>query len=250
MTTDYEALAAIYDTLGMADFAATITPLILTYAQQHEWMGRRILDLGTGTGTSIAWFADHHYLVTGIEVDPAMLQQARARLQKQNLSADLRESDMRSLEGISSVDMVLALDSLNELASLRELEQVMTAAHTVLSSGKLFIFDLHTNQGLLGPTGDGDRLLLDDGALLVIERTSVDYERQTQHRRYTILASNGAFWERSEAHRTLRAFPVQAVMTLLRRHGFSVNSVLDTQLNPVEPGNPGVERVLLVTQKQ
>lgn len=250
MTSDYAALAAIYEQLGMAEFARSITPRLLTYVQQREWMGRRILDIGTGTGASLAWFSSHHYLATGLDHEPAMIEKAQQSLQAQGLSAELLTADMRDFSGVDSMDMALALDALNELASLRELEQVMGAVHGALGPGKLFIFDLHTTEGLLSGAGDGERLLLDEALLLVLERSAVDYERQVQSRHYTIFSGSGAHWQRSEAQRILRAYPVQAVMSLLKRCGFAVNHVLDTRLNPVEPGAPGAQRVILITQKQ
>ncbi len=246
--TDYAALAAIYDRLGFSDFATHITPRLVTYAQQNEWLGRRILDLGTGTGASLNWFCEHHYLGTGIDNNAEILSIAHNRVQ-QHSSADVIEGDIRQTS-VSGYDMTLALDVLNELSSLRDLEPVFKSAHSALNAGKLFIFDLHTTEGLFSDPGDGDSVLFEEEDLFVVERRLMDYERQIVTLNYDIFTLSGAFWEREHASRVLRAYPIQAVITLLRRSGFTVSAVLDTRLNSVEPGTSGLKRVIIVTQKQ
>ena len=78
MSDDYAVLASIYETLGMANFAETLTPRLLDYAQSHDWIGRRAVDLGCGTGASVRWFANHGYNITGIDLSPSMLQDRQA----------------------------------------------------------------------------------------------------------------------------------------------------------------------------
>lgn len=247
--SDYAALAAIYDRIGFSTFAENITPHLVTYAQQNEWMGRHVLDLGMGTGASLAWFCEHHYLATGVDRDPAMLAVVRRKIEQRSYSADLIEADLRENAGSGGYDMALALDVLNETASLRDLEPIFKAVHKALTPAKLFIFDLHTTEGLFAGASDGDRVLLDESDLLVLEQSERDFERQVVTRDYAIFTLEGAFWERESARRVLRAYPVQPVITLLRRSGFDLKAVLDTQLNAVEPGTSGLDRVIIVTQK-
>ncbi|NJL56976.1 hypothetical protein HC928_18860, partial [bacterium] len=52
-----DILAPVYDRLGLHQSAAALTPRLLTFAQQNAGWGRRILDLGCGTGGSLLWLA-------------------------------------------------------------------------------------------------------------------------------------------------------------------------------------------------
>ncbi len=74
MSDDYAVLAPLYEPLGMAAFAEALTPHLIDYAQSHDWIGRRIVDLGCGTGASVRWLANHGYNVTGIDLSPSMLK--------------------------------------------------------------------------------------------------------------------------------------------------------------------------------
>ena len=93
MTRDYAVLAPHYQRIGLAEFATKITPKLVNYAQQKGWMGRRILDLGCGTGTSLLWLAGHGYSTTGVDNSPEMLRQARQVMEAGSLHSTLVEGE-------------------------------------------------------------------------------------------------------------------------------------------------------------
>jgi 2-polyprenyl-3-methyl-5-hydroxy-6-metoxy-1,4-benzoquinol methylase len=246
----YAVLAPTYDRIGMADFAANMTGRLLTYAQQNEWLGRRIVDLGCGTGASMRWLARHGYSVTGVDIEQGMLREAEAAFEQDELTAQFITSDIRSLELADRADMVLALDVINELDSLRDLEAVFRKVHTVLGDGKLFIFDLHTIAGMAQAGLDGERILYDADDLLAFTRTAYDFERQICTTRYDVFnKQTDHCWERGTTVRVRRAYPVQAVATLLRRHGFDVMAVLNTRLEKFDLASSGVPRLIFLATK-
>ncbi|MBZ0292028.1 MAG: class I SAM-dependent methyltransferase [Anaerolineae bacterium] len=250
MPADYAILAPIYDAIGMADFAAAMTPRLIDYAQRNEWLGRRILDIGCGTGVSLHWLARHSYITTGIDNAPAMLNQARTRLDQERLNHTLREWDIRSIgPNLGNFDLVFALDVLNEVSSLRDLETVFGGVNQVLESGKIFIFDMHTIQGLTDQGTSGDNLVRHDDSLTVITKNTYDYERQVSERLYVIFQRQGDSWQRSTATRVLRAFPAQAVATLLQRSGFRSARVLNLNFEPFEPGISSAGRTIFIAEK-
>ena len=63
----YARLAPLYDDLGFSDYTSAIAPQVLTFLQQNGWLGRRILDLGCGTGVSTSFFAGVGMETTGID---------------------------------------------------------------------------------------------------------------------------------------------------------------------------------------
>jgi SAM-dependent methyltransferase len=251
LSGDIAVLAPVYDRIGLADFAENMTGRIVTYAQQNEWLGRRVLDLGCGTGQSLSWFARHgNYSVIGVDNQPRMLQAAEHRLQEASANFRLVEGDIRSLDISDQIDMALALDVINELDSLRDLEVVFKGVYGILGSGKLFVFDLHTIEGVVQAGLQGDRMIYDADDLAAFAQTVFDFERQVCTIDYGLFRQDeDGNWQREKARRLLRAYPVQAVATLLRRQGFEIMSVTDTQLDRFDLSNSRAWRVLFFARK-
>src|SRR5690606_26816745 len=99
LVAPYAALADVYDRAGLADFAAQATPHYLAFVQSLDWAGRRVLDLGCGTGISAAWLAQNGYRVVGIDNNPYMLAQAQARATPSAFDTlDFVQADMRQFD--------------------------------------------------------------------------------------------------------------------------------------------------------
>jgi predicted TPR repeat methyltransferase len=245
VSADYDVLASIYDRAGMGNFAKTMTPRLLNFAQQNEWIGRRILDLGCGTGVSTSFFSMQGLNVIGVDRSLAMLDQTRERLESQSISAHLVEQDIRELEGVGPVDLVIAIDVLNELESLRDLETIFARAYSVLSPGRMFIFDLKTMEGLVSAGLNGDTILYNAPDMAVFTHDEFDYERQTLNTTFhTFQRDQDAVWSRQVAERLQRAFPVQAIATLLRRQNFDVLAVVDVNFQDYNLGTSSAPRVI------
>ena len=247
MSEDYAPLAPIYESLGMARFAETMTPALVSYAQSNDWVGRRAVDLGCGTGASVRWFANRGYNITGIDLSPAMLAIAQESLSS-GMSFQLLEGDIRTLTNLHDIDVVLALDVLNELNSLRDLEGIFTAVARVLSHDRLFIFDLHTIGGL-AQQNQSTRLITDTPDLTVMVSNHFDYERQASTDSYLIFQRSGASWQRQQAQRTLRGFPVQVISALLQRSGFGIMALLNVRLESVDPVATREPRVIFFARR-
>jgi 2-polyprenyl-3-methyl-5-hydroxy-6-metoxy-1,4-benzoquinol methylase len=245
----YPQLAPIYDRVGMSRFAEILTPRLIEYAQQQDWLGRRVIDLGCGTGVSTRWLAGHGYAITAVDQSAEMLEQARKALPSEGLSLTWQQRDIRTLDGgLGQFDLALAFDVLNELASLRELEQTFAAVMQVLEAGKLFIFDMHTIQGLTEQGAEGEQLLFEDNQLVVMTQHAYDHDRQITHSHHRIFGREGELWRRSDARRTLRGYPIQAMATLLQRTGYEVLSMLITSLETYQVGESAA-RVIFIARK-
>ena len=197
MAGDYHILASIYDEIAMGTFAQSMTPRLVNYALRNDWTGRRILVLGVGGGHGVDWLAEHNYIVTGIDKSPEMLQRATDYLKRMGTSYTPIEQDIRELDGEGNMDMVLALDVINEMDGIREIETVFKNAHKTLRDGKLFVFDFYTIEGLATRlVADGDSIAYDRDNLTIVTQDNYDYERQVHTRRYIIFREQGDGWQR------------------------------------------------------
>jgi SAM-dependent methyltransferase len=248
---DYATLAPVYDIVGMADYASAITPKLMDYAQRMDWLGRRIVVLGCGTGGSIEYLSQYPYTITGVDNAPEMLEVARRKMDIPGLSIKWLQLDMRDTGNqVMAADMVMALNVMNELNSLRDLETVFATAQRILEAGKLFIFDMMTVQGL-STTGSNEQLVYDDGQnVTVFSSKDYDHERQMQTINYIIFRQQDGVWKRTEAKRILRAFPVQAIASLLQRNNFTIRTIMNNRLENYEPGVSRADRVIFFAEKQ
>jgi len=252
MPGDYDVLAPVYSRLGLADFALATTPRILNHIQRADWLGRRVLDLGCGTGASAHWLASYGYIITGIDREAKMLVAAR---RPDTSSVHFQQQDIRKLDNSHGVyDLALAFNVMNELESLNDLKAVFDGVRPLLEAGKLFIFDMHTIQGLTVSADIKDSIVVNAADLTVLLQNQYDYERQLSSRRYLIFsheeAAEAGTWTRSDATLVLRAFPIQAVAALLQRSGFNNVSVLNLDLTPFEPGTASITRAIFVAKKE
>jgi SAM-dependent methyltransferase len=247
MTAPYTTLAPIYDTVGMSRFGLQTMPHLLDYALAHEWLGRRIFDLGCGTGAVSTWLGEQTYRVTGVERDDTMLATARA----QSSAADWEQGDIldyREYAGLA--EMVLAFDVVNEMENINELQLLFTTAHGLLGERQWFAFDLHTVQGVTERGNAGDTLIYDENGVRLFSSHQFDYERQIATETYTaFIEGEDGKWQRQDAVRTLRAHSVQMIYGLLsRRVGFSKVTVLDTDFQPIRAGQ-AYQRLMIVAQR-
>ncbi len=251
MPGDYATLAPIYDIVGMADYTSAITPKLMDYAQRMDWLGRRIVVLGCGTGGAIEYLSQYPYTITGIDSTPEMLEVARRKMDIPGLSIKWLQLDMRDTGNqIMACDMVMALNVMNELNSLRDLETVFATAQRILEDGKLFIFDMMTVQGL-SAAATSEQLMYDDGnSVTVFSSKEYEFERQMQTINYIIFRQLDGTWKRTEAKRVLRAFPVQAVASLLQRNNFTIRTIMNNRLENYEPGVSRADRVIFFAEKQ
>jgi SAM-dependent methyltransferase len=249
MSSEYTVLAPFYNKIGLASYAEAITPRLLDYAQRNDWMGRRILDLGCGTGGSLLWFGKHTYSTYGVDQSPEMLAIAKSTLTSNSITSQLYEQDIRKLDLRDTVDLALAIRVINELENLRDLEAVFKSVHAVLHAGKFFIFDLQTLEGLAAMGQTGDQIFYDQDGLTVIISQRYDYERQALTRRYLIFQHDGGAWRRLETEQVLRGYPTQAVGALLQRSGYQLHAILNPNFTVYDPASSGIERVYFAARK-
>ena len=137
----YEALAPSYDVLT-ADYAhdswlAALEELVAA----HGLSGRRVLDVACGTGKSFLPLLRRGYEVTGCDISPAMLAQARAKAP----GVVLEEADMRALPVLGEFDLVTCLDdALNYLEAGDELLAALQGLRRNLAPAGIAVWDVNT----------------------------------------------------------------------------------------------------------
>ena len=266
----YAALADVYDIAGFSEYSLTALPRYIAYAQSLDWAGRRVLDVGCGTGATTWWMAQRGYRVIGVDANEHMVQCAQASMlanfedqdalspnESQSVGIvaeppDIMVMDIRELASpMGEVDLVVAVgDVLNSIQNLRELEIAFRSIHNVLAPGKLFIFDMITIRGLAEELGDRHIVLHDNGFnLMVVVRSNFSYETLSNTRHYTIFQQQGLAWSRQDEIHTTRGYPTQGVVALLQRTGFEIAAVLTPQMEPFDLRTGSQGRAAFIARK-
>lgn len=109
-----------------------------------------VLDVGCGTGTGLAEYAEMGCTVIGMDTSSAMLERARARL---GAAADLRRVVGGDLPiGDGEVDLVVISLVLHSIPQPAALQLLRESARALAPGGRILITDFGT-AGLLFPRG-------------------------------------------------------------------------------------------------
>jgi SAM-dependent methyltransferase len=138
----YEAMAPVYDDFtAHHEYDAWIADL-LELLERRGLQGKRLLDVGCGTGKSFLEMLPRAWQVTGCDISPAMLELAR---RKAGDRVRLIVADMLALPKFGEFDLVWALDdAVNYLLSREELEKALVGMRANLASAGLLLFDVNT----------------------------------------------------------------------------------------------------------
>lgn len=137
----YEAIAPVYDDFtAHHDYQLWLGGL-LDVGAEHGLRGRRLLDVGCGTGKSFLPMLDRGWEVTACDISPAMVELARGKAGER---ARLAVADMRELPRFGEFDLVWCLDdAVNYLLDTGELERAMVGMAANLAPTGLLIFDVN-----------------------------------------------------------------------------------------------------------
>ncbi|HET6997716.1 MAG TPA: class I SAM-dependent methyltransferase [Solirubrobacterales bacterium] len=142
----YERLAASYDDFTLGYQAERWTASLEGIAVGQGPQGRRLLDVGCGTGKSFIPMIERGWEVVGCDISPAMLAVARSKVGE---SVPLHVCDVRELPVLGEFDLVWALnDTLNNLVTDAELGDALAGLRANLKPAGVLLFDLNTLSGM------------------------------------------------------------------------------------------------------
>jgi hypothetical protein len=177
-----------------------------------------------------------------------MLRIAQQSVTGSGIAFRLFEGDIRALSDLHDIELALALDVVNDLNSLRDLEAFFGSVAQVLAPEKLLVFDMYTIEGL-AERNNVNAVISETDDLTVFLTHHFDFDRQACAASYVIFQREGGGWQRQRITRTLRGFPIQVVTALLQRAGFGIMALLNTRFEPVDPAAMREPRVIVFAQR-
>ena len=138
----YEAFAPFYDRFTADHGHESWMTDIEALAREHGLRGRRLLDVGCGTGSSFMPLLRRGYRVTACDLSPAMVERARRKLAGRG---EVAVADMRSLPWIERFDLATCVDdAINYLLFPSDVVDALRSMRTALVPGGLLIFDVNS----------------------------------------------------------------------------------------------------------
>ncbi|MBK9082671.1 MAG: class I SAM-dependent methyltransferase [Rhizobiales bacterium] len=137
--------AAMFNLPSVADWylgeTTTGAEQRLLVASREDFSGRRVLDLGVGTGRTTGYILPYAADYLGIDLAPEMLARARRAFP----AANLVEMDMRDLGRLPEASRDYALGSYGALDVFDEPERqaVILSIRRLLAPGGVFVFSAH-----------------------------------------------------------------------------------------------------------
>lgn len=138
----YEAMAPSYDAFTAHHRYDEWTATLEELAREAGLRGRRLLDVGCGTGKSFLPFLERGYDVTACDLSPRM---AAIAAEKAAGRARVSVHDVRSLPVLGEFDLVCFLDdAANYLHEPSELGAALRGLAGNLAPGGVLVFDTNT----------------------------------------------------------------------------------------------------------
>ena len=218
----YDGIAAVYDTFTAHHDHETWTATLEALARTHGLSGRRLLDVGCGTGKSFLPFLARGYDVVACDVAPAMAARAAAKAP----GVPVLVHDVRALPVLGAFDLVCCLDDgLNHLLGDGDLDAAIAAMAANLAPDGLLLFDLNTLATYRGFFAGTTAVADADSAVVWTGETEAGIGHGGRARArlavFTRRAGAAIGWERHDAVLDQRHHPEAAVQDALAASGLT-----------------------------
>jgi len=242
----YKALADVYDLLMDEIDYLRWAAYVDEQLRKYGCPGKRLLDLGCGTGNITIPLAQLGYQITAVDLSAEMLAQAARKSRALGLDIDWQQQDMTDLlledaDGVPlQFDAVIAtFDAFNYITDPEQLQHLLQSLDLLLADGGILLFDVQTPYQLRTYLGDN---------IFTLHRPEVEYvwenhfDDETQlcemEITFFIQQANGLY-QRAVEHHVERVYELELLKLWLQLYGFAVLTVqaaLSEQ--PLRPESP------------
>lgn len=245
--SSYEAFATVYDELtddiSYPGRAAYFDKLV----ELHGGKRGILLDLACGTGSLSEEFARLGYDVIGVDSSEEMLAAAMIKRVESGSDITYLHQRMQDLDLYGTIDVaVCALDSLNHLTSLGELQQAVDRVSLFLDPQGLFLFDVNTPYKHREVLANNIFVYDYDDVYLVWKNTLL--EDDVVSFELDIFERDEQAYFRTTERFCERAYSRDQLREVLDRAGLEVVGLYHE--DSLEPPLPHSERVVYVTKKK
>jgi SAM-dependent methyltransferase len=244
----YEGFAYLYDQLMKDVPYDKWVDLIIDKHQKFNLSGKKLLDLGCGTGELSVRMAKAGYHVTGVDLSEDMLTIAQLKTSNEALTIDFLQQNMVELELIDEYDVIgVFCDSINYLETEKDVQQTFRHIMQYLKKDGLFIFDVHSlykmNEIFMNQTFTLD----EEGICYIWNCFEGEYPNSVDHELTFFVEEESGKYERIDENHTQRTYSISTYKKWLDETGFDVVEVIGDFEGEPEPES---ERIIFVAKKK
>ncbi|HAT8890278.1 TPA: methyltransferase domain-containing protein [Legionella pneumophila subsp. pneumophila] len=226
---EYQQLPLFFDAHNINDETEVKNALIEKLLKMQG--SKTILDMTCGTGSQVLYLAQHGYKITGSDLSPALIDSARNKAKKMNLSIPFIVGDMRTIN-VGKFDAVITIFSAIGHLNKSDFEIMLQNIRHNLNDGGIYIFDIFNLQALTDEVIKNfvmDINSVVDGVTFRNQQNSeIDRENGLliSHDKYTI-TKEGSKEEYHTNTFSLQIYTAQELQNLLEKNGFEVLNQYD-----------------------
>jgi SAM-dependent methyltransferase len=185
--------------------------------------GDRVLDLCCGHGRHTIGLSQNGYLVTGQDLNSALLSQARRRADEWGLQVQFVHSDMRTIPFSSHFDAVInVFSSFGYLESEEEDARVLRAVANALKKEGRFLADMINREWVISNYVRDELREMPNG-LSCQEHREIDLATSRNHITFTITDSDGNRHHSVGHH--IRLYTLTEIIRMLEHSGLELADV-------------------------
>lgn len=190
------------------------------------------IDVGCGTGIFTRKLKKSGYKVTGVDISSDMLSVAKDLTEKEKLSINYLQTDMRSLKSFEKVDFITVVnDGLNYVPH-KDVKRTFSCFSKCLKKGGVLLFDISTEykfQNVLSGNMYGD----DDEKLSYIWLSEYSSKDKTLDINVTFFEKVGELYKRYEERQIQYAHTQTDIEKALVDSGFEIISITNALGNEI-----------------
>lgn len=220
----------------------------LILEKTKPFAGKKILDIGCGTGELSLRFAALGYDVTGVDLSDHMLAVAQEKAYRENVSIQFIEQNMAELQLVETYDLIgVFCDSLNYLESEDEVKSTFRGVNEFLKEDGLFIFDVHSLYKINEIFGNETFSYDEEGIFYLWNCFQGEYPNSVEHELTFFVEDEGGKYDRFDESHLQRTFPKEIYSKWLEEAGFQLLEIIGDFNGPPKDDS---ERIFFIAAKK
>ena len=188
-----------------------------------------LLDLACGTGSLSERMSDSGYDVIAVDASAEMLSRAREKMWEKEKGENILFlcQDMRELDLYGTVrGTVCALDSLNHLEGIDDVEKTVEKVSLFTEKGGVFLFDVNTLYKHREILAD-NTFVYDTDDVYCVWQNELSDDGCTVQINLDFFGYNDGVYERYGEEFSECAYDIDVISSVLKNNGFAVKAVFD-----------------------